>query len=163
HEGPVALVAKQPGHPAWERLRRTVFLSAGVRPADQARVVVDVVDHDQVEPAVAIEVEEGGRGAPGRVAQAGLARDIPELAPALPVENWATRAVAVSHAGARPVVVAAPQDPPHAVPRHVEPRAGTDVAESAVLLLVQKHVARPVRPTVIQQEKDGTFRDVSAG
>src|SRR6185437_939555 len=46
-------------------------------------IVSDVVDNNEIEPAVAVVIHEGGRGSPARILQASLMRDIGERAVAV--------------------------------------------------------------------------------
>src|SRR6266516_2459923 len=51
------------------------------------RIVIDVIDNDEIEPPVAIEIQEGGRRAPEDAIEAGLAADMREGAVALVIEE----------------------------------------------------------------------------
>src|SRR5262249_27015232 len=76
-------VVEELADPAGKRPRCTVIaLAAGVR-AWPTRVVIDVVDDDQVEPAVAVVIEERRRRSPGAVAQARVRGDVAEGAVAV--------------------------------------------------------------------------------
>src|SRR5205807_10428530 len=77
-----AEIAEQARDRAAKDLRGAVILLAAGRGARPGRIVIDVVDDDEVEPAVAVEFEEVGRGAPERVPEAGLFADVLELAAA---------------------------------------------------------------------------------
>src|SRR5207248_1966287 len=53
------LVAKQPAHASLESLGSAVVAFAARPDARPGRVIVHVTDDDQVQPAVAVEIDEG--------------------------------------------------------------------------------------------------------
>ncbi len=105
--------------------------------------IIEVVDDDQVEPAVAVEIEEGRRRGPERIIEARLAGDFEESPLALVEEEPRGTEFGQQQIG-QPVVVDVSDGDPHAEASHVEPATGRDVAEGAVGFLVEELIfARP--------------------
>src|SRR5207248_954379 len=82
-----AQVAEQLADGPPERPGDAVVGAAAGHAAGPGGVVIDVVDDDQVEPAVAVVIEEGRRGPPQRVVQARLPGDVGEGAIAVVQEE----------------------------------------------------------------------------
>ena len=120
-ERPVAEIAVQPVRLSRTHLRRAVVRRSGRRIALPVRFlgVVQVVPDEQIEPAVAVVVEEGGGNAPPGTGGAGLGRDVGERpVPLVPVhlvgpeprQVEVDRAVVVVVAGGHAHAVAARGD-----------------------------------------------------
>src|SRR5205807_8392851 len=134
---------------ALEGPRGTVVRAAdaGAGPRD---VVIDVVDHDQVEPAVSVVVHEGARGAPAVVLQSRLLGDLPELAVAL-VEEQADATVLGDQDVGQAIVVDVAHRHAYAVPGEIQARALAHVPEGAVGLLPEELVGPAFGSTVVEQ------------
>src|SRR5207247_6318725 len=108
---------------------------------DLRRIVVDIVGDDEVEPAVAVVIEEAGRRGPQGVFDSGGLGDVDEGAVAVVAEE-ADAAVFGNENVGETVVVDVGDGDAHAVTADVEAGAGADVFEAAVGFLVVQPVAR---------------------
>src|SRR5205823_3587578 len=137
-----AEIVEQPGHAAGKRPGAAVITMVALAvAADLGRVIVDIVGHDEVEPAIAIVVHEAGGGGPERIVEAGLARDFPKGAVAV-VEKEPDSAV-LGDQDIRPaVVVDVANRHAHAVADHIEPGARADIDKAAVGPLAEEPIAR---------------------
>ena len=115
-------------------------------------IVIEVVDDDEVEPAVAIVVQEAAGCAPSRLLDAARASDLVE-SPIPPIAEEAAAAV-LGDVNVHPAIVIDVADrDPHAVAPHVQPAARAGVAERAVGVLTIEFVGcRRVSSRVVQEE-----------
>src|SRR5262249_51405182 len=109
-------------------------------------------DDDEVEPAVAVEIDEAGRGAPEGAVEAGRAGDVEELAAAL-VEEQPEAAVLGDEDVGPAVVVDVADGHAHVMAGEVEPGAGADVLKLAAGELPEEPVGGfRLGPGVLQEE-----------
>src|SRR5262249_21656802 len=113
-------------------------------------VVLDVVDHDQVQPAVTVIVEEGCRGGPKWVVQARLLRHLCESAVAV-VEEQPHAGILGNENVREAVVIDVADGHAHAVAGYVQPRAFADVLKPSSRELPEQAVGLAMRPTVVKQ------------
>src|SRR6266404_7951203 len=98
-------------------------------------VVIHIVYHHEIEPAVAVDVDEAGRRGPLRIVEACFRGDILERAVAVIEKQLDATVLRDQHVDEAVVIEVADGDS-HVVPGNVETRAGTDVGETPVLLLM---------------------------
>src|SRR5262245_59934348 len=96
-----------------------ILLAAGSR-AFACLIVTEVADDDQIEPAVAVVVEEASRRGPEGIVDPCLLGDVAELATAEVEEKPDVAVFGKEHVG-QPVVVDVADGYAHAVTGHVEP------------------------------------------
>ena len=108
----------------------------GTRPG---RVIVQIVGHDEIKPAIAVVIEEARRCAPVQALQPGLLGDLPEATVALIEEKPRTAELRDQHVGPAVVVDVANGDA-HAVTGNIHPGARADIGEPAVRFLPNETV-----------------------
>ena len=143
-ERSVAAIVKKRRTLALVRLRRAVGFIPPVERAVQVLLdrPLDVVGHEQVEPAVVVVIEpERARGKP-RVADAGLRGHVEEMAAAQISEQSIAPERRQVHVDVSVVVVVGGGGP-DSVQFDVESRAGGDVGERAVVLVAIHAGPRP--------------------
>jgi hypothetical protein len=147
---PNAQVAEQPGDLSRKRGWSAVFAFPAGGGAGQRRVVLHVIDHDEVEPAIAVVVEESSRGPPRRVVQAGLFGDLGEGAVAV-VQEQPHSPVAGDEHVAEAIVVHVTDGHPHAVVGDVQSGILADVLERAIRHLLEELVLCSALTAIVQQ------------
>src|SRR5207244_1251627 len=145
-----AEVAVQLAARTGEHARATEVLVALGSQAVAFRVVIEVVDDDEIEEAVAVEVEEGSGHGPQGIVEAGLGTDVGEAATALVEEQLDGAVLGEQHVGTAIVVDVANRHA-HVVAGHVEPGAGTDVGERAVGQALEQLILLAFGAAVVQQ------------
>src|SRR5262249_15690011 len=113
------------------------------------RIKGNVIEHHQVEPAIAIEIEEACGCSPASVLNTSGARNVRECAVAV-VDEQSNPAPLRYQAIRVAVIVHVADGPPHPVPGHVETRAVAYVTEMPVrLLMIQLVGDTGVRPGIM--------------
>src|SRR5579871_1186534 len=122
---------KQPGDSSLEGARSAIIRRAAGAGARPRRIVLDVIDHDQIEPAIPIEVEKSRRGRPSGIVQTRLLGCIQEAAIALIEKELDALVLGYDDIGPA-IVVDIADGHPHVMPRDVQPRAFADILKTAI-------------------------------
>src|ERR1035437_8768628 len=149
-ERAVAAVAEEPAGLAVIGFGRAIRLALAIHAAENVvrRGPLDVVADQEVEPAVAVEIEPDGRGAEGAAtAQPGLFGDVDEAAAAV-IPEEAVLADGGDQEVREAIVVVVADGHTHAVHFHRQAGALGDVGEGAVTVVaVEPHGGALAAPT----------------
>jgi hypothetical protein len=131
-------------------------------------VVIDVIDHHQVQPAVAVVIDETSRGTPEQRIQARLLGNVGKRAVAVVQEQPRPAELGDEHVGP-PVVVDVADGHAHAVAGDVQAGTRADVGEPAIRCLPEQPVGRTrigaavlnqidIQAPVVVEIEEGTAR-----
>src|SRR5262249_17001404 len=138
-----AEIAKQLRRSAFEPARRAIIPLFSCPIAWPGGVVIEVIDHNQIEPAIAIVIDEGARRGPGGIVQSRFRSYVRE--DALAVVAKQLHAVIACDEDIRPAIIIHVADGhPHVVAGDVQTRTFTGVAKSVIRRLKIQTIARAV-------------------
>src|SRR4051812_17196585 len=131
--------------------RRAEILLALDIVADVVGVIVDIVAHHNVQPAVPVVIDESGRRGPARVIQTGLFRDFTKLACPQVLEK-VDCPILCNQQVRQPVVIDVTGIGAHAAPDDIDTRSGADIAKFSVRFLMKELVARRrIAPAILDE------------
>ena len=119
--------------------------------ANMRRIVIDVIAHHDIQPAVPVVINKACGRSPTRIVEARLARHLAKLSVAEILKQPHRAVLRHEHVGPAIVVHIAGKCA-HAAPAHVEAGTFADVLESPVCLLMKQLIARGgIGPAVLDE------------